>query len=222
MKDDFLTIPGTNYEINSKLICRNKKTGHILKSYMDKCGARCFNLLVDGKPKSRSAEYWRRFAVDAVTSHTFMPIPSLGGRYEINLTGVVRNARTKKIIKPYPNKWVVQLCMGRGKKNTRAIRNLLWEVHGKIIKRRFQPCPCSAENNTGKFFFENLACCARFLAPKVFYTVDTVRVYLYRRDPAIGEWKITYLKPEYDVKWNSRRLAWEAIYFQRRDKELGL
>lgn len=169
MRNDFLTIPDApNYEINSELICRNKKYGRLMTAYKDKCGTRTFGLSINGKIKSRSAKSWRRIAkAAAAMPDTFIPIPSLNGRYEINHIGTVRNAKTKTIIKPYSRCRSIPLCIGK-KKFVRAIADLLWEAHGKIIKRRFRPCPCSAESKSGKKFFDNLTQCARFLAPKVF------------------------------------------------------
>lgn len=222
MRNDFLTIPGTNYEINSELVCRNKKTGRLLTAYKDKNKTWTFNLFVDGKTKSRSAKSWRRVAKAATMPDTFIPIPSLNGRYEINYVGTVRNVKTKVILKPYSRCRSILFNIDK-KKFIRAIADLLWEAHGKIIKRRFRPCPCSAESKSGKNFFDNLTQCAHFLAPKVFYAVGTVKDYLYRRDTFIGEWKITYLESDpTEIKSVSKENERVARRMKKLDEELGL
>lgn len=154
---------------------------------------------------------------------TFVPIYSLNNKYEINRAGVVRNVATKLVLKTKANGKCVSIQLNAHKYISRAIADLLWETHGKIIKRRFRPCPCSAESKSGKRFFDNLTQCAHFLAPKVFYAVGTVKDYLCRRDPFIGEWKITYLmsappSPRLEVHGLNR----EARCMKKLDEELGL
>ena len=224
MRNDFLTIPGTNYEINSQLICRNKKTGYVLKKHRDKTGSPYYSIRkVNQKMFCRSPKFLRRIAKAAAEKSTFEPIYSLDCKYEINKQGVVRNVATKLVLKTKANGKCVSIQLSAHKYISRAIADLLWEAHGKIIKRRFRPCPCSAESNAGKFFFDNLTLCAHFLAPKVFYAVGTVKDYLCRRDPFIGEWKITYLtsappSPRLEV----HGLNCEAHRMKKLDEELGL
>ena len=199
MIENFLTIPDApNYEINSQLVCRNKKTGRVLKIFFSKKGSPYYSLRTTGKRTTfkRSPETLRRLAAASAKS-TFVPIPSLGGRYEINITGKVRNSRTKKIIKSKCNGKYYDFQIG-GNYIGRATADLLWEVHGIIRERRFRPCPCSCENHQGKFFFQNMADCARFLSPKVFLGIRTVKNYLVRRDEAIEGWKITYLAQDFN------------------------
>lgn len=225
MRNDFLTIPGTNYEINSQLICRNKKTGYVLKKHRDKNGSPYYSIRdVNQKIFCRSPKFFRRAAKAAADVYsTFVPIYSLNNKYEINRAGVVRNVATKLVLKTKANGKCVSIQLNAHKYISRAIADLLWETHGKIIKRRFRPCPCSAESKSGKRFFDNLTQCAHFLAPKVFYAVGTVKAYLCRRDPFIGEWKITYLmsappSPRLEVHGLNR----EARCMKKLDEELGL
>ena len=197
MREDFLPIPAApNYEINSQLICRNRKTGYILKKILGKHDSPYYGVRdADGKAFCRSPKFLRRHAVAAANDHsTYVPIPSFNYRYEINRVGHVRNVKTKQMIKPKANGKCICVQMGKGNNICRAVADLLWEVHGQIIKRRFQPCPCSAENSCGKYFFKTLKDCARFLAPKIFYTVAYLANKLNKRSPTIGEWKITYLE----------------------------
>lgn len=224
MRNDFLTIPDApNYEINSEFVCRNKKTGRILKPMKDKRGKPCYRLRrVDGKVGCRSVKFLRRLAVAAVEMNsTFQLIPSLDYRYEINSKGIVRNAVTKKILKTKHSGKCVNIQFG-GKCFSCAIADLLWEVHGRIIKRKYRPCPCSAENDTGKFFFPHMQACARFLAPKVFLSVGYIACSLARRKPIIEGWKITYYEQNPDnVKWDIDGLARLARRQQKLDKATG-
>ena len=210
MIENFLTIPAApNYEINRRLVCRNKKTGYVLKRHKDKNGSDYYSVRTPaGKIYCRSPKFLWRVAKVAAKEDTFEPIPSLGYRYEINTYGAVRNARTKQILKTKRNGKCISLQIGTGKYFCRAIADLLWEVHGQIIKRRFRPQPCSAENSHGKYFFRTMKDCAHFLAPKLFLSVGVVNTRLNKRIESIGDWKITYLDEfPAEVEWNSRGLS---------------
>lgn len=203
MKDDWLTIPDApNYEINSQLVCRNKKTKKILSLYVRPHRWAYYSLRRPGQcTLKRSPKSLRAQAVVANQVDTFEPIPSLGGKYEVNITGKVRNANTKRICKPRNHSVIVR---HNGKYSSVAVADYLWEVHGKIIKRKL-PCPCSAENNYGKHFFTNMKACARFLAPKLHYCVETIALWLTNRKENICGWKITYL--DADPHYNDYALA---------------
>ena len=225
MRNDFLTIPGTNYEINSQLICRNKKTGYVLKKHRDKNGSPYYSIRkVNQKIFCRSPKFFRRAAKAAADVHsTFVPIYSLDNKYEINRAGVVRNVATKLVLKTKANDKCVSIQLSAHKYISRAIADLLWEAHGKIIERRFRPCPCSAESNSEKKFFDNLTQCAHFLAPKVFFAVSTIKNYLCRRDIFIGEWKITYLESDpTEIKSATKENNHVARRMKKLDEELGL
>ena len=64
--------------------------------------------------------------------------------------------------------------------------------------------------------------CARFLAPKLFFSVGWIARRLNRREPIIEGWKITYLedKPEADNAY-LYSLGQDAHRQQILDKELG-
>lgn len=230
MKDDFLPIPDApDFEINSELICRNTKTDHIMTPRLIKRNKNLSYSLDTmskrvSKKITRTAKTLRAQAVAAVTDSTFEPIPSLNGRYEINARGIVRNSKTKQIIKPDKYGFVRPYV----KEQKKAVRfnNYLWEIHGSYRKpKRQNAIKCSAENDLGKHFFNSLADCAKFLAPKVFYTVKTIRFdYLTRRKPEINGWKITYYEeddPTVD-NWDRQALGFEALSMQKLDKERGL
>lgn len=222
MKENFLTIPDApNYEINSQLVCRNKRTGKVLKLHVVPKRRSYYSLRPPGWKHTlkRAPETLHRQAVEAVKPKLkFEPIPSLGGRYEIDTRGVVRNALTKKTIKP------VRGCIyvyKDGKLNSHSVKSLLWEVHGIIKTRRCKPIPCYVENQNQKLFFKSLSACARFLAPKLFYAEKTVAHWLWRRDPTAGEWEITYVD-EYpaEVKWNMHGLVALARRQQKLEEQL--
>lgn len=206
----WLTIPDApNYEIDSKLNVRNKKTGHIRKPTI-RNGTKYYSLPTvagqRGCPKlSYSAITYRRQAVSAYFPHSFEPIPSLGGKYEINSKGVVRNSVTKKIVRSVRN--AIQLWDSDNKiPIIRSIPDLLWEVNG-VYKKKFRPVPVWAEHRSGKFFFKNSTQCARFLDGKLPYKLTTLMIYLWRRSPTIGDWAFSYVDENPDnVKWAQKKL----------------
>lgn len=212
MKDNFLTIPcAPNYEINSDLVCRNKKTGKILSlckhSRHNGVYYSLRNSVANKFTIKRSPKNLRRQAVAATKVETFEPILSLHNYYEINNRGTVRNAETKQICKPTPNGNGVLLFDRKEKKfKGRTIADLLWEVFGRIPKPR-KGCRvlCSAENNHGKIFFDNLVACAKFLAPKVYRSPRTVISYLYERRQSLYGWTITYSPANADVQYDFRK-----------------
>ena len=140
MKENFLPIPGTNYEINGKLVVRNSATKQVIRAWIRKGGRKPMIHLHRGNLPilKRTPETLRRIAVAAhVDVKTFEPIHSVGGRYEINNRGVVRNSKTKLILKLHKNAYV----LWNGEKYVRRTRSdLLWEVHGvlpsKLSKRQ--------------------------------------------------------------------------------------
>lgn len=212
MKENFLTIPDApNYEINSQLVCRNKRTGKVLKLHVVPKRRIYYSLRPPGWKHTlkRSPKTLRRQTVEvAKPKLKFEPIPSLGGRYEIDTRGVVRNTATKQVLKRKGHGHCVEVHFGEGKYVMRAVVDLLWEVHGIIKPRRFRPAPCYAENIRGKRFFPHLKACARFLAPKCNRAVRTIYCYLCERRSLIGEWKITYVDQNpAEVDWNMHDLG---------------
>ena len=227
VRENFLPIPDApNYEINSQLIMRNRKTKQILSLCSDYKKFKHYSLHVSWRSGTvkRSPKTFRSQAVAAAKEETFEPIPSTGGRYEINKQGIVRNSSTKHILKPTGRGGkVCPLSIGERKYSPRCIADLLWEVFGIIPKRRFSPQPCSIENTQGKIFFPSLCACARFLAQKMYYAVHTVENWLNARRERIADWKISYPPREvYEVDWNVTSLAALAKRQAKLDKEVGL
>lgn len=194
MANTWLTIPcAPNYEIDSYLRVRVKKTGQLLKLQVVPRRRSYYSLRDKSHPYTikRSPRTLRAQAEEAVKPKTsFVPIPSLGGKYEINIHGKVRNAFSKLIIKPFEGRVVVF----DGKKYTnRSVKDLLWEVHGKEYRPRLRACPCVASTSCFRKKFPTLAACAQFIAPQVYRTVGTVREHLHKREQNVFGFDITYL-----------------------------
>ena len=120
-------------------------------------------------------------------NENFLPIPSLGNRYEINPRGVVRNAMTKHILQTFVS------VKQDGKYISKSTANLLWEVHGKRRKDAYQRnVPVSCRKDKEKYFFQSYRECAKFLSVKVNYAQSTVTGFLQHHKGEIGGWKIGY------------------------------
>lgn len=229
MKDDFLPIPDApNYEINSELICRNTKTDYIMTPFQPKHYKNFvyrLDCLENRRRKQilRTAKTLRAQAVAAVTYSTFEPIPSLGSRYEVNQRGTIRNTNTKKILKRKKYN-LVTVDNNVGVSITRNFNTYLWEVLGYYRKPKWQRVKCSAENDFGKHFFDSLTDCANFLAPKIYFTADSIRShFLVRRRTEVHGWKITYYEEDPSVdNWNRQALGFEALRMQKLGKERGI
>lgn len=222
MIENFLTIPDApDYEINSAFVVRNKKTGYIRKPSRKNYSKLIYYTLHSPVTPSgfinRTGLALRRQAVAAAHKNTFAPIPSVNGKYEIDIVGNVRNARTKKRIKP--NCRDVYSMYIDGKRWVYASRNnLLWEVHGQY-KKGSRPVAVWAEHSTGKFFFQSCTDCARFLLDKLYYSPYTLRTYLWARKPAFAGWSFTYVDADpVDVKWRCHSLNALA----RRQQKAGI
>lgn len=200
MKDDFLTIPDApNYEINSELIVRNKKTGRLLKLKKSHSGTSTFyDLKYHAVRIRRVATTLRNQAVAFAFDSKFEPVPSLQYRYEFNLkTNQLRNAFTKKILKPSLGRFKINMN-GRGNKaENRSITSLRWEVGGIIPpfgSKVNKPCILSKGNQI--FHFDTHLAAAKFLAEKIFYSVKWIRLRFDKRKEFIGDWHVNYLEDE--------------------------
>lgn len=231
MKNDWLTIPDApQYEINSDLVVRNKLTGKTLTPIRlkRKNGVTLtYTLHGYGVYLYRTGQSLRRQA--QAVQGSFAPIPSLDGRYEINAQGVVRNTRTKKVIKvDHKRHHQAYLKDENGRNFARAIADMLWEVHGIIKPRGPKPAPVVIDNGHQRFYFESKQAAAKFLAPKLHYKWETIAHYMHHfRKPKIGDWNVTYLTSETaelakDIPWCARSLAALANRQAKLDSEVGL
>ena len=120
----------------------------------------------------------------------FKPIAQLAGRYEMNSDGVIRNAATKYIRKPYKNFGQYYLKSGNA---TYSVPRLLQEIHGIEPDYKFASKVGVTISKGGEsYHFETVTAAAKFLSPKIYYGVGTVKQYMARRVKSIGGWRVNY------------------------------
>lgn len=189
MKNDFLTIPDApNYEINSKLIVRNKTTGKILKPKLGKYVRMSVNnKFVCGTLKNLYA--------NAKDRQEWQSVPSLNGTYELTKKGSLRKTSTKILIKRCRDKSGYNVCLN-GKRIFVTIKSLLWEVFGVILKTRPTSILVTIIHDRLSWKFPSITQAAKFLAPKLFLGVPAVRYHMTNRRPNICGWKIYYKDPD--------------------------
>lgn len=188
MKNDFLPIPDApNYEINSQLIVRNKTTGRILKT---RPRYNTVTLCCNKKRFTSTVASIRRKAIAAKEGGSWLPVPSLNNLYELNEKGLLRNARTKHLIKMRRGKiFGVKI---NGKKYNVSQKSLLWEVHGILPKKILTPISVTVEFNGEKIEFKSLYALSKFLTHKIYRSEQDLRRQFSRRVAEIAGWKITY------------------------------
>lgn len=199
MKNDFLTIPDApNYEINSQLICRNKKTGFILKPKLGHNGEKYYRVnFAPRKQSERSAKSFRRQAVAAAAQGKYEPVPSLNNLYEFCCyNNKLRNIRTKKEVP----------ARGRGRAFTVSINKtffytsvtmLRWELLGEIPPRNSgvsKPCFLSKDNI--QHYFNSRTEATKFLANTVFFSFSYIWQRIAKREENICGWHVNYLEDE--------------------------
>ena len=200
MKDDFLTIPiAPNYEVNSELVVRNKKTGHILKEY------RKHVVVWSGKRQFHcTAKLLRRLALSAVEykgtelSPRWVAVPSLNYRYELSCTGILRNAKTKRRLKMQIQQNHLRYRVPvDGRVASISLKSLMWEVFGvmpKISNR--EPVPTTICKGDKVLHFDSLMATAKFMVKVGRWALKSILGLLYNKRPnEIDGWAITYHEP---------------------------
>lgn len=192
MKEDFLTIPDApGYEINSELIMRNKKTGHLLTLLpRTKKTPERYILFVNGKQVGRAAETWRRQA-EAAKKITFEPVPGYGDRYEISPKGVVRNRLTKKELKLLAN-GCYRFWDGKTNKD-RSKTSLIYEVYDVDKCKCVHAIPVILSKGRCREYFETLTEASKYLATILPLTFGGVRRYFKMRAREIHGWTVKYM-----------------------------
>lgn len=194
MKDDFLTIPDApNYEINSELLVRNKKTGKILKSTIVDRESSVGVYTPKGNQIRRFVTTLRVQAVAGTNLNVWKPVPSLNGKYELHKIGLLRNALNKKKLRLNKSKCYCVTVNGKERRISR--QNLLYEVYGVLPKNRRSTIAVKVDFNGTQYHFKSIYAAAKYLATKVYYGFDTLRIYLSKRVGEIGDYKITYFSP---------------------------
>lgn len=227
MKNDFLTIPDApNYEINSKLVVRNKRTGYILKA-SPRIGKNFNTVTVcnNGKQIKRNVKTFRSQAVtafkDSKLKHDdwWQPIPSLNNLYEINPSGVLRNALTKHVLTVQTSShfrgYVVTID---GKSVSRSVKTLLWEAHGITHKLpHCVPVATTISKGAERLYFPTFAELARFFVRSLNKKFDSVRRQLQKRPATIYGWNITYHKPDDigNVQMSGNKALKGVVHYER-------
>lgn len=131
----------------------------------------------------------------------WLPIP-IAPLYEISNRGVVRNIKSKRVVKPWTPKKrkhdkQVFLRIKRGDRQAKSfhVKGLLWLVHGKISKAHTHariPVPVILSKGNQVYYLESCRKAAFFLAP----LVDAKPRYLVQifanRKKEFHGWKINY------------------------------
>ena len=199
MKNDFLTIPDApNYEINSELFVRNKKTGHILKSCLPKRNKKPTVTIVkdDGKILTRTLENLRLSAELEILE--WVKVPSLNDLYEFSSKGHLRRIADKRLIK-FSNHGQQYYCYGvqlDGKNIIKTLGSLFWECHGIFPKRTYKIIPVTIRKDGCNRYFPSLKKCAEFLSKFVNYSTVWLRELLRRRKTEIFGWQVEYHEPK--------------------------
>lgn len=212
IKEDFLTIPDApNYEVNSQLLVRNKTTGHILKTQKRIKQKR---VMLTKKTKERTFVNVKTCRINAVEAamecgSKWIPIPSLNNAYEMSADGLLRNTRTKRIIKlNFIRGSFFYIIKLNGKKISRAQKTLLWETHGITFKKHNAPIAVTLKKDGRVLHFDSKFQAARFLAKKYHFAVTTMQYYLRDYKAEICGWQVKYHPPEdlSEVKVSTRRI----------------
>ena len=196
IKEDFLIIPDApNYEINSQLLVRNKKTGRILKPRQKQLRIIVAFQAANGKRQSRDIQSLRNQAISAVKTDVWFSVPSLGNLYEINKKGQLRNARTKRNLKINRDK---NFLVWFNNKTLRVtLKSLMWEVFGKFTKSYRPPyIPVIIAKGAIRRRFTSLRSTSKFLSSIIYLSDVHIRKLLSKRIAEIDGWKITYYPPK--------------------------
>ena len=194
---DFFTIPDApNYEINGYFKVRNKKTGRF-KNSKKRVGKPTVvvSLRHNGKEIKRDVKTFYRQALDAAfETALWFPIGSLENNYEISIGGDVRNAHTKKLLKPILDQNCLYYHLSLNGQNVHRTRSsLLNEVFDANIRRKKAPIPIILRKDKLAYSFKNLTAAAKWLSSKVDRHFDFIRKFMHKRLNIIYGYQIQYL-----------------------------
>ena len=182
------------YEINEKGVVRNSKTKHVLNPVRENQ----FLFSINNKQVSRTRYSLKAEAVEK--EGTYLPIPSLENKYEVNGRGIVRNATTKKPLHTYKYNGTAPFVSVKfkGKYSHRYIQQLMWEVHGVLPSRVcfLLPVATTIQKGVERYSFESMKKCAKFLAAKERWSFSWTQKQLSKRMEFIYGWKVFYEKKE--------------------------
>lgn len=130
----------------------------------------------------------------------YVPLPSLGGKYEIDGHRNVRNAKTKRKLKPMKRAQTNYYNFFFGKKSTRrSVNQLMFEAFGYMppTPSGGEPIPVTIVNDKMRKHFPSLNTAAKFLAADLHYSVSSmIRLLSKKRADNIYGWQIMYREPE--------------------------
>lgn len=196
--NDWLTIPDApNYEINSALQVRNKKTGKLLKPQNHALSREIFYRPFGAeKQLFKTAVMFRRQAEAAVSTQEWYPVPSLDNLYEFNQQNLLRNSLTKRQLTRLKNQNAY--CVWRnGHRLTVNIASLRWEIFGELPSRESKILrPIIISKNKTTLYYNNHKSAAKTIAVTSCYAVGTIANLLVARQPEIFGWHINYLEDE--------------------------
>ena len=125
----------------------------------------------------------------------WVPVPSLGYKYEVTPSGKLRNAATKQILKKTSHTYY-HLTINQ-KSVCATIANLLWEAHGILPERRTKrDIPVTIQKDKTILHFKNITMAAAYLSKTEFYNAKYVREFFSKRVAELWGWKITYHLPD--------------------------
>lgn len=198
----FYPIPSLDgkYEIDKKGVVRNSQTKHIIKP---RGGKSYYPFSLNNTQIWRCRETLMSEVFDKIDD--YLPIPSLGGKYEINQRGILRNAKTKKRLRlnrsADENAFFYSVKIN-GIYTHRYLQQLMWEVHGVLPKAvAFRTAISVTIQKAGEHFtFDSITKCAKFLSPKEHYSFSWIFSQLQQRRKEIYGWKVFYHEDKRTLK----------------------
>lgn len=121
----------------------------------------------------------------------WLPVPSLGYRYELSKKGSLRNVKTKHVMTLRKDGYY-EPCID-GVRTSVSVKSLMWEVYGVEHElSKYLPVSCMAFKNGACLKFDSLKALAKFLAQRSFYSVVRMQQLLTKRSAEILGWQIKY------------------------------
>ena len=194
--DTYLTIPyATNYEINGRYQVRNKKTGRFKKPSKH-TGRRTVRLCCNGNVISRSVAQAYQAALDYYLGEydgsQWATCAMLQGLYEMNYNGELRNARNKhKLVLNHKNYYTLTI---NGKTTSYSQKKLMREIFEIPFKKAKNASrTLILKKDSFAKYFPSFSAAARWLSPKVHYTVSWIIQKFVKRPSEIFGWQVQYL-----------------------------
>ncbi|MBQ7705369.1 MAG: hypothetical protein IJT73_08100 [Selenomonadaceae bacterium] len=159
----------------------------------------CVDLYYNGKSISRTTENFYRYALDAFLSGSpdagWATCNFLENKYEANLSGEVRNAKTKKFITPKKHNDCIYFNLTlNGKRTSVSVGKILYEVFGTPYRKGNRPVNVMIRKDGLSYKFESMVQAAKFLQGKIFYSQRQLLRFMNERKKDICGWQVEYLR----------------------------